>query len=139
MDKCYETMIKHSFLEGSTPVSYISDLTRFLDNNIKYFINRKIAFLVDDFSIHRISKDVQIVLNEIIWDRQSTHIFKLSCEKYGAESFDELKATSEITREFQEFDTGRIYINLSDKNLVNANRKFARELLAKRQQFPLKL
>lgn len=132
MDKCYETMIKHSFLEGSTPVSYISDLTRFLDNNIKYFSNRKIAFLVDDFSIHRISKDVQIVLNEIIWDRQSTHIFKLSCEKYGAESFDELKATSEITREFQEFDTGRIYINLSDKNLVNANRKFARELLAKR-------
>ena len=132
MDRSYEIMIQHSHLEQGTPISFISDLTRFLNKNINYFNERKISFLVDDFSIHRIPKEVQIVLNEIIWDRQPTHIFKLSCEKYGAESFDELKATSELTREFQEIDTGRIYINLGDKNIVNANRKFARELLSKR-------
>lgn len=132
MNKCYEIMIKHSYIEWGTPVSYLSDLTRFLNDTIGYFSERKIAFLIDDFSVHRIPKEVQIVLNEIIWDRQATHIFKLSCEKYGAESFDELRATSELTREFREIDTGRYYIDLGDRNLVEANRKFARELLAKR-------
>lgn len=69
---------------------------------------------------------MQITLNPIIWDRQRSHIFKLSAEKYGAVSVDNLKATAEASRELREIDCGQFYLNLT----AGANRQFARELLA---------
>lgn len=130
---CYEQFLKGYNLEFTTYKSFISDLTRLLKNKVGYFKDRTITFLIDDFSIHRISEPIQIVLNPIIWDRQSTHIFKLSAEKYGAEriieSYNESASTADFTREFREIDCGKFYIDLSDRNLIEYLINFAKELL----------
>lgn len=134
MDSCYAQFLKRFNLEFTTPMSFLSDLTRFLKNKIKYFEDRTITFLLDDFSIHRISEPIQLILNPIIWDRQPTHIFKLSAEKYGAErvileSYIGTSPTADITREFREIDCGQFYIALHDKGLLKDLMKFAKELL----------
>src|SRR3990167_4888749 len=131
---CYEQFLKGTNLEFTPSISFLSDLTRFLKNNVKYFKDRTITFLLDDFSIHRISEPIQLILNSIIWDRQPTHIFKLSAEKYGAErviqeSNIETSPTADITREFREIDCGQFYIALHDKGLLKKLIDFAKELL----------
>ena len=131
---CYEQFLKRHNLEFTTSIPFLSDLTRFLKNTIKYFKDRTITFLLDDFSIHRIPAPIQLILNSIIWDRQPTHIFKLSAEKYGAErvmqeSNIETYPTADITREFREIDCGQFYISLHDKGLLKELIDFAKELL----------
>lgn len=71
-----------------------------------YFATRTIAFLIDDFSVHRLPEDVQVILNRVVWERRSTHIFKLSAEKYGARLTDNFDATAELSRELTEIDCG---------------------------------
>lgn len=133
MNLCYEQFLKGFNIESTTPVSFLSDLTRFLKSKIVYFKDRTITFLLDDFSIHRISEPVQLILNPIIWDRHTEHIFKLSAEKYGAERILESHSvsapTADITREFREIDCGQFYIDLSDKDLLQDLKKFAKDLL----------
>ncbi len=132
MNTCYETISKSESIERHTDASFLAQVTRFIHNKIEYFKGRKITFLIDDFSLHRIPEPVQQLLNSIIWDRQATHIFKLSSEKHGAVILDVLNGTAEATRELREIDCGQFYIDLSDKGLVTASRQFARELLANR-------
>ncbi len=132
MDKCYGRIIQGTSVEERTDTTFLSDLTRYLNREIKYFRERRPTFLVDDFSVHRIPEPVQAILNPIIWDRQATHVFKLSSEKYGAAIVDMLNGTTEATRELREIDCGQFYLDLGDRNLVGAGRQFARELLAKR-------
>jgi len=133
---CYEQFLKGYNLEFTTPISFIKELTKFLTNNITYFKEKNITFLIDDFSVHRVSEPVQRILNPIIWDRQPTHIFKLSTEKYGAETLYESSAqsipTADLTREFREIDCGRYYIDLSDKGRKEELINFAKELLDRR-------
>ena len=129
MDYCYNQMIRGRGLgEEATDNTFLTTLTRFLAKNISYCKARKIVFLIDDFSVHRITTYVQKRLNPIIWDRQGTHVFKLSSEKYGVTGLDELSAVAELTRELREIDCGQLYIKLGD----NKCRRFAEELLAKR-------
>jgi len=132
MDQCYKRMIQGVSLGRGTDTTFLSDLTRCLSREIRYFNQRRLTFLVDDFSVHRIPEPVQVVLNPVIWDRQATHVFKLSAEKYGAAVVDILNGTTEATRELREIDCGQFYIDLSDRDLRSASRQFARELLATR-------
>lgn len=135
MDFCYEKIVSGFNLQTTTTTSFIAEFTRFLKRQIKYFEDRTITFLLDDFSIHRIPEPIQLVLNPIIWDKQATHIFKLSAEKYGAVSVFDLpnnassSPTADITREFREIDAGQFYIDLSDRGLQKTNMDFAKELL----------
>lgn len=134
MDYCYDNFLKRINLESTTPISFISDFTKFLNKKIQYLHDRPIAFLLDDFSIHRISENIQLIINPILWDRQSTHLFKLSTEKYGAERIFEFPSessspTADITREFREIDCGRFYISLSDGDKLNDLVVFAKDLL----------
>jgi serine/threonine protein kinase/predicted SnoaL-like aldol condensation-catalyzing enzyme len=133
MNLCYESFLRGYNLEFTTSTPFLSELTRFLKNKVRYFNDKIITFLLDDFSIHRISEPVQLILNPIIWDRQPTHIFKLSAEKYGAECILEFQSesapTADFTREFREIDCGRFYISLSDKGLLLDLMNFAKELL----------
>ncbi|MBA7511969.1 hypothetical protein ES705_03968 [subsurface metagenome] len=135
MNFCYEQIVRGFNLQTTTTMSFIAEFTRFLKRQIKYLEDRTITFLLDDFSIHRIPEPIQLVLNPIIWDRQATHIFKLSAEKYGAASIFDLpnnadsSPTADITREFREIDAGRFYIDLSDRGLQKINMAFAKELL----------
>lgn len=133
MNFCYEQFLKGFNLDSTTTISFLADLTKFLKSKVGYFKSRIITFLLDDFSIHRISEPVQLIINPIIWDRRAEHIFKLSAEKYGAERIFEFhkesSPTADITREFREIDCGQFYIDLSDKDLLQDLIKFAKDLL----------
>jgi hypothetical protein len=88
--------------------------------------------LVDDFSSNRLPFDVQVILNQVVWERRPSHVFKLSSEKYGTKLIDTLGATVDVSREMVEIDCGREYIALDDSDQVGRARMFAVELLDNR-------
>jgi hypothetical protein len=115
-----------------TADSFLGELTEILCSQLPLFKKKRIAFLVDDFSVHRLPGPVQIVLNRIIWERRPSHVFKLSCEKYGAELTDSFQATADVTREMKEVDCGREYVALDDTAQTRKALRFAEELLDNR-------
>lgn len=125
MDECYRTMRMGMSVSHVTDESFLASITRLLHKNISYMRDRKMAFLIDDFSVHRLPGAIQSILNLVLWDRQGTYVSKVSAEKYGAVGIDELKATSEVGRELREFDCGRYYLDAN----VAATRRFAKDLL----------
>lgn len=127
LNETYTMLVKRNKLKQFTTFSFISDLTKFLTETVPYFQEKKITFLIDDYSIHRIPEDVQSLLNMIIWDRQSTHIFKISSEKYGAVRSMYNNTSADLSREYTEIDIGRIYVNLSETS--KKLKKFSSELL----------
>ena len=132
MFSTHSQMLKGKNITTFTGTAFLGDFTNMLCNKIPFFKRKRIAFLIDDFSVHRLPVDVQRVLNQVIWERRSTHVFKLSSEKYGVELSDLLGATIEVTREMLEIDCGREYIALDDSNQVERTRAFAVELLDNR-------
>ena len=125
MDECYRTMRMGMSVSHVTDESFLASITRLMHKNISYIRDRKVVFLIDDFSVHRLPGAIQSILNLVLWDRQGTYVSKVSAEKYGAVGIDEIKATSEVGRELREFDCGRFYL---DANIA-ATRLFAKDLL----------
>lgn len=119
-------------MASHTGDAFLGDLTSLLARQVSYFAQKRITFLVDDFSSHRIPEPVQIALNQVIWERRPTHVFKLSSEKYGAVLTDALNATIDVSREMIEIDCGREYIALDDADQVERAQTFAAELLNNR-------
>ena len=123
----YSNLVKKSKLSNFTTSSFLSEVTKFLSVKIPYFSTKKIAFFVDDYSLHRIPSYVQPLLNMVIWDRQSSHIFKVSSEKYGINRELYNNTSADLTREYTEVDIGRSYINLSESNKLI--KRFSADLL----------
>ncbi len=115
-----------------TGEAFLGDLSTLLARKVSYFQRKRVTFLIDDFSSHRLPTDVQVVLNQIVWERRPSHVFKLSSEKYGARLTDSLGATIDVSREMVEIDCGREYIALDDADQVERSRAFAVELLDNR-------
>jgi serine/threonine protein kinase len=132
MFRCHVQMLRGQNLDFPTPETFLGDFTELLTRNVAFFAARPIGFLVDDFSAHRLAEPVQRVLNRVIWERRSSHIFKLSSEKYGTVMDDAFGATVDITREMVEIDCGREYIALDDFGQKQKARRFARDLLENR-------
>jgi len=132
MVECHVQLLKRLNLAWTSPETFLGDLTELLAHEVPFFRKFKIAFLVDDFSTHRVPDSVQHVLNRIIWERRPSHIFKLSSEKHGAALSDPFDATVDVTREMVEVDCGREYLSLDDQDQLAKARTFARELLANR-------
>ncbi|MBW1669089.1 MAG: hypothetical protein JRJ66_13780 [Deltaproteobacteria bacterium] len=126
MDECYKAMRRGITAVRSTDTPFLADLAGFLSKQVQYFQYRKIALLIDDFSVHRLPRPVQAILNLVLWDRQGRYVSKVSAEKYGSEAIDQLKGTSEISRELRELDCGRYYLETIEAD----TRRFAKDLLA---------
>ena len=132
MFSTHSKMLGGSNISSFTDNAFLGDLTTILVRQMPYFERKRIAFLIDDFSTHRLPEFVQREINQVIWERRSSHVFKLSSEKYGAILLDNLGATVEIGREMVEIDCGREYVALDDSNQVARTRAFAVELLNNR-------
>ena len=116
-------------LENPTSTAFLGDLTDLLTRILPRFRERRIVFLVDDFSIHRLPAPVQRILNRVIWERRPSHIFKLSSEKYGAILTDVSDASIDIGREMIEIDCGQYYIYLDEMGQKSKAMTFAIDLL----------
>lgn len=128
----HDRMLRDEVSSNLLPATFLGDFTHMLVKLMPIFRKHRIAFLLDDFSTHRVSEDVQRLLNPIIWERRSSHIFKVSSEKYGT-VFDSLGGgTADVSRERIEIDCGKAYLDLSNRATVERNRQFAAELLRSR-------
>jgi hypothetical protein len=118
-----------------TPETFLGDFTTLLVEKIPQFKAKRIVFLVDDFSVHRVPEPVQKILNRIIWERRSSHIFKLSSEKLGAILIDVRNASADLTREMTEIDCGKEYLLLEGSRDGRKKAiRFAIDLLANRMR-----
>lgn len=132
MFKCHVQMLKGTPIKWTTPETFLGDMTTLLCREMPFFRSHPIAFLLDDFSTHRLPDSVQIVLNRVIWERRGSHVFKLSSEKYGAVQTDSFHATADVSREMVEIDCGREYVALDDTDQLERARRFAKDLLVNR-------
>jgi hypothetical protein len=113
-----------------TSLSFLGDVTERVTTILPIFRRHRIAFLLDDFSTHRISEAVQRILLPIVWERRASHLFKVSSEKYGTvDDYGGGELTVELARERLEIDCGAEF--LLTKNRVR-NHQFAKDLLINR-------
>ena len=132
MFNTHSQLMRGLSVSSTLPASFLGDLTSFMCELMPRFQEKRITFLIDDYSTHRLSAPVQQVLNRVIWERRSSHIFKLSSEKLGAELTDPFGASAESSREMVEIDCGREYLALDDNHKVGLSYSFAVELLNNR-------
>lgn len=129
MYNTYEALRANTPIERPLLHTFLSDLSKLLAKNIGIFGKKKIAYLIDDYSVHRIYRPIQRVLNRVIWERSTNHIFKVSSEKRGVELVDPYDATVDLTREMEEVDCGREYVMLNDKKESKKLEGFAAQLI----------
>ena len=132
MFETHSQMMRGVSISSTLPTTFLGDLTTLMCQLMPRFQEKKVAFLVDDYSTHRLPSPVQHVLNRVIWERRPSHIFKLSSEKYGAELSAPSGALAELAREMVEIDCGREYLALDDSRNVGSGYLFAVELLDNR-------
>lgn len=132
MFRCHAVMFAGRNVTAPTSEAFLGDVTELLTRTLPVFAEKKIAFLLDDFSTHRLPEPVQVILNRIIWQRKASHIFKLSSEKHGTVLRDSFYATADVTREYEEVDCGREFLSLRDPHQLERAHRFARDLLENR-------
>ena len=128
----HSQMTKGISRSSTLPPTFLGDLSSLLCEIMPRFREKKIAFLIDDYSTHRLSEDVQNILNRVIWERRATHIFKLSSEKHGAELTDASGASADLARDMIEVDCGKEFLALDDARKTRLGYDFAVELLDNR-------
>lgn len=132
MSVTYRCMLKGMNLERCSPRTFLGDFTSLLAREIAFFSQKRIVFLLDDFSLHRLAERVQLILNRVIFERRGSHVFKLSAEKHGVVHRDSEGASIDHTRELIEVDCGKEFISLADRGENSKVIAFARQLLNKR-------
>ena len=115
LSAAYRAILRGLNIDRKTSPAFLSEVTRYLTDHMGFFRDRCLVFLVDDYSRHRIPEHIQRVLNLVIWDRQRSHVFKLSSEVGGVVFDDILQATADPSREVRTVDAGLDYLNLSEQ------------------------
>ena len=132
MFNTHSMMMKELSMSATLPATFLGDFSDLLCRIMPRFQEKKITFLIDDYSTHRLPEAVQQVLNRVIWERRPTHIFKLSSEKHGAELTDLSGASADLARDMVEIDCGKEYLALDDSRKTQLGYDFAVELLNNR-------
>lgn len=133
MRDCYSNFLDRKTPEILTHGHFIKDLSEILIENVVYFKKNKIAYLLDDYSRHRVSENIQKILTSIVLDRQDSYIFKISAEKYGVyKLFDSMFGTSPTTDESREYDEFDITEQFTDLKNVKKLKSFVVSFLDNR-------
>ena len=132
MFNTHSKMMKGLSITTTLPASFLGELSSLMCRIMPRFQEKKISFLIDDYSTHRLPEPVQRVLNRVIWERRPSHIFKLSSEKHGAELTDPSGASADLARDMVEIDCGKEYLALDDSRKTQLGHDFAVELLNNR-------
>jgi hypothetical protein len=85
---------------------FLGDVTAKLVELCPHLKHHPIVFLLDDYTDTRINPDIQKILNKVVFERRSSHYFKISCERFGFKIPDDQGARIDKDREFTEVDVG---------------------------------
>lgn len=88
------------------PETFLGDITTKLKDCLPKLGSASVVFLLDDYSTSRVHPDIQSVLNRVIFERRSSHYFKISCEKFGFTGKDMDLVLIDDTREYEVIDAG---------------------------------
>ena len=109
-------ILREKTLSFTTPPSLLSDITSYLLEKVSYFHGKRILFLLDDYSLHRIPPVIQRILNQVVWMQVPTYIFKISSEVGGITAEAPIGGGSaDTSREFIEINVGTEYVNLREQ------------------------
>ena len=111
------------------PTTFIRDLCRHINVVAPGFLQHRITFLLDDYTETRLHSEIQKILNTVVWQRDSSHTFKVSSEPYGFDTTHHDGARIDPNREFTPIDAGLLTLG----NDRRADRRtFITKLLNKR-------
>lgn len=85
---------------------FLGDVTAKLVELCPHLKHHPIVFLLDDYTDTRINPEIQKILNKVVFERRSSHYFKISCERFGFKIPDDLGPRIDKDREFTEVDVG---------------------------------
>jgi len=109
-------ILREKTLGFATPPSLLSDITSYLLEKVSYFQGKRILFLLDDYSLHRVPPVVQRILNQVVWMQVPTYVFKISSEVGGITAEAPISSGSaDTSREFIEINVGTEYVNLREQ------------------------
>ncbi|WP_211103606.1 hypothetical protein [Azospirillum sp. TSA2s] len=111
------------------PTTFVRDLCRVITASVPGLVSKRIAFLLDDYTSHRLSPEIQRILNAVIWQRDHSFMFKISSEPYGFDAGHVDGAQIDSNREYTLINAGDLTI--SQENPAD-RRKFIIQLLDKR-------
>ncbi|MGY3641897.1 ORC-CDC6 family AAA ATPase [Pseudomonas sp. PK-RTE-24] len=109
--------------------TFIRELCRYARTLIPGLQEWRIAFLLDDYTSHRLSPAIQSILNTVLWQRDDSHVFKVSSEPYGFKPDHVDNSRIDVNREFTLIDAGQISIPQENEK---ERRDFITNLLDKR-------
>ncbi len=111
------------------PLDFIKRFCGMLQNSISWLKEKPFYFFIDDYSLPRVSKTVQISLSDFILDRYSECFFKLSTESVTTLwTVDSHGKLLEKTREYDLIDLGSYFLRASKTKKI----KFLTELINNR-------
>ncbi len=108
-------ILREKKLGFATPPSLLSDVTNYLSSNVGYFRDKRILFLLDDYSLHRVPPSIQRILNQVVWMQVPTYVFKISSEVGGIMVEAPFGGSVDTSREFIEVNIGTEYVNLREQ------------------------
>lgn len=114
---------------GST---FVRDVCRKATELVPGLQQFPITFLLDDYTAHRLSKPIQEILNAILWQRDSSHVFKVSSEPHGFNTGHIDDSKIDANREFVWVDAGALTI---DADQGGGRERFVTELIDKRLEY----
>lgn len=109
--------------------TFIRELCRTATTEIPGLTKWPIAFLLDDYTVHRLSPEIQSILNTVLWQRDPSYIVKVSSEPYGFNTEHIDGARIDVNREYSLIDAGELTIS-QEKTIDRRN--FISQLLDKR-------
>lgn len=109
--------------------SFLGEITEKLCELNTAFRSHPIIFLLDDYTENRLGAEVQSVLTRIIFERRSSHYFKVSCERMGFTAVDADGVRIDDSREYEVMDAGQY---ASEDCTVSEKENFLRGLIDQR-------
>lgn len=111
---------------------FLGDVTAKLVELCPHLKQHPVVFLLDDYTDTRINPEIQKILNKVVFERRSSHYFKISCERFGFKIPDDQGARIDKDREFTEVDVGYQTMEVLKDNEA---REFLRGLIDCRLKF----
>lgn len=127
--KLSRSMRDGSALKLNTGSTFLRDLCRLLSSSMTGLQRYAITFLLDDYTAHRLSPLIQSVINTVAFQRDNSHVFKISSEPYGFDPTHFYGTRIDANREYVEVDAGELTL---EQMSHHQRREFVTQLLDKR-------
>lgn len=127
--KLSRSMLEQQASTTKLAPTFIRDLCREAAKLIPGLKTWRIAFLLDDYTSHRLSTQIQSILNSVLWQRDDSHVFKVSSEPYGFKANHIDNARIDANREYILVDAGELSIPAEKEK---ERRDFITKLIDKR-------